>query len=148
MPANTNPIFTSTPVITWSDLGSTVFITTVNTGTGTTAYDGTTNVNLVFTGGANGSFLQKLILESGGGNAVSVLRVHINNGGSTATADNNTLIMQYNLPLTTASSTLATAHIEVPINIQIPNGYRVYVSLGAIANLASGWAVTAIGGNY
>jgi hypothetical protein len=147
--SNTNPIFVDTANISWVDLGSTIFVTVVNTGTGSTSFDGTTNSNLVFSSSSpNGSFLQKIVAQAGGTNAVSVARVFINNGGSIATADNNALYTQFSLPATTASNTVATAHIEIPINIKLPSGYKVYVSLGAAANLASGWAFIGIGGNY
>lgn len=145
MPANTSPIFTVSADVSW---GTTNPILTVNTGTGATAYDGTTNANLIFTGGTNGSFLQKIVCEAAGANAISVLRIHINNGSTNATAGNNSLYMQYSLPATTASNTTATAHLEVPLMLQIPPSYRVYVSLGAAANLASGWFITAVAGEY
>lgn len=146
MPANTSPIFTVSADVSW---GTTNPITVVNTGTGATAYDGTTNANLIFTAGVNGAFVQKLILEAGGANAVAVLRVHINNGSTNATASSNTLYMQYSLPvIAAASNTVATAHLEVPLMLQLPPSYRIYVSIGAGANLATGWFVTAIAGEY
>jgi hypothetical protein len=145
MPANTSPIFTVSSDLTW---GSTNPITTVNTGTGATAYDGTTNAVLLFTGGVNGSFLQKIVCEAGGANNVSVLRIHLNNGSTNATASNNSLYMQYSLPATTASNTTATAHLEIPLMLQIPPNYRIYVSLGAAANLASGWYFNIVAGEY
>lgn len=145
MAANTSPIFTVSADLSW---GTTNPILTVNTGTGTTAYDGTTNANLIYTAGANGSFVQKIICEAGGTNAISVLRIHLNNGSTNATAGNNTLVMQYSLPATTASNTTATAHLEIPMMLQIPPSYRLYASLGAAANLASGWFVTVVGGEY
>jgi hypothetical protein len=145
MPANTSPIFTVSADLSW---GSTNPITTVNTGTGATAYDGTTNAVLLFTGGTNGSFLQKIVCEAAGTNNVSVLRIHINNGSTNATASNNSLYMQYSLPATAAANTTATAHLEIPLMIQIPPGYRIYVSLGAAANLASGWYFSIVAGEY
>jgi hypothetical protein len=145
MPANTAPIFTVTPKIAW---GSTNPITTVNTGTTSTAYDGTTNATLIHTAGSNGAFIQKLILEAGGTNTISVARIHINNGSTNATASNNTLYMTYALPSTTASNNSATAHVEIPMMIQLPAGYKIYISFGAAANLASGWYVSCISGDY
>ena len=145
MAANTSPIFTVSADLSW---GSTNPITTVNTGTGASSYDGTTNAVLLFTGGVNGSFLQKIVCEAAGTNAISVLRIHINNGSTNATAANNSLYMQYSLPATTASTTTATAHLEIPLMIQIPPNYKIYVSLGAVSNLASGWYFNIVAGEY
>jgi hypothetical protein len=56
--------------------------------------------------------------------------------------------MQYSLPLTTAATTTATAHLEIPLMLQLQAGYRIYVTLGALANLASGWYITVVAGDY
>ena len=146
MPANTSPIFTVSADLSW---GSTNPITVTNTVTTAGAYDGTTNANLIFTAGANGAFVQKLICEAAGTNAVSVLRLHLNNGSTNSTASNNSLIMQMSMPATTAANTTATAHIEIPLMLQVPPSYRLYVSFGSASSpLASGWFVTVAGGEY
>jgi hypothetical protein len=151
MPANTTPIFTNVPDIGWpSATNGTVTVSAVNTVTTAVAYDGTTNAVLVFTAGSNGSFVQKLVLEAGGSTGfASVLRVHINNGTANTNASANTLYMQYSLPSVTAATTTATAHIEVPLMLQLPATYRIYVSLGSTSNLTpAGWFVTAVAGDY
>ena len=145
---NYNPIFTSGAEISWPSVSA---ITTVNTGaTNTAAYDGTANANLVFSAGPGGSFLQKLVFESGAGsNAASVARVFINNGLTPATPANNNLYHSISLPTTTAVPTTANPHIELPLNIQLPPGYRIYVAISAGASpLTGGWIITAIGGDY
>lgn len=146
MPANTSPIFTLTPKTAWPSTNPLGL--TVNTGTTTSSYDGTTNATAIFTAGSNGSYVQKLILESGGTNAISVARIFINNGSTNATAANNALFIQYSLPATTASNTGATAHIEIPLALQLPAGYKIFISFGAAANLAAGWYVSAVYGDY
>lgn len=148
MPANTSPIFTVTPRFSWptpNPLG-TLAVTATTSG----AYDGTnSNSTLVFSGAANGSFLQKLIFESGGSNnTAAVARVFINNGSSPTTASNNSLLMQFSLPTTTASNTQSVGHIELPLMIQIPYTYRIYVMISSSSNLSAGWYVTAVGGDY
>lgn len=151
MAQNTSPIFTQVPKISWTDLGSTTFVTSAVLGTGTAAYDGTSGTYLVFTADStDGSFIQKLVFEAGGTNAAGVARIFINNGSSNLTADNNCLYMQYTLPATTAAAASATAHVEVPLNIQLPPNYRIYVALGSGSNPigAGGWGITAIGGDY
>lgn len=149
MPANTTPIFTNLPDIQWLPLnnGATV-VSAALTGTGQTAYDGTTGSLLVFTAGANGSFVQKLVCEAGGTNAVSVLRIFVNNGTANTNASANSLYMQYSLPASTASNTVSTNHVEIPLALQLPATYRLYVNLGAAANLASGWYITTVAGDY
>jgi hypothetical protein len=152
MAQNTSPIFTLKPEIQWASNATNPFITSAVLGATTTAaYDGTSGAYLVFSGNAtNGSFLQKLILEPGPGNngTAAVLRVFINNGLTTATASNNALVMSYSLPTTTASATAQASHIEVPLNIQIPPGYRVYTVLSSSALLTGGWAIIGVGGDY
>lgn len=53
---------------------------------------------------------------------------------------------EISLPATTASTTAATIDVEYPMNIPLPPGWAVYVGLGS--NVAAGWVVTAIGGDY
>lgn len=145
MPANTNPIFTVTPKITWitgNPYTSVVQITTSG------AYDGTSG-QVVYTAGANGGFLNKIVCEAAGTNTTnSVLRLNINNGGPLLTGSNNVLFMQYSLPTTTASNTSSTSHIEIPIMTQMPSGYRAVVSVGSSANLGGGWHISAVAGDY
>jgi len=151
MPANTSPIFTNVPDITWpAAVNGTVTVSAVNTGTGTTSYDGTTNATLVYVAGSNGSFIQKLVCEAGGSTGTaSVLRIHINNGTSPTNASANALYMQYSLPLVNGTAAAATPHIEIPLMLQLPPTYRIYVSLGSTANLTpAGWFVTAVAGDY
>lgn len=145
MAANTAPIFTNIPSIEWATV-----ITTVNTATTAATYDGTTNANLVFAADAtDGSFIKSLIFEALGTNAASYAHIYINNGSTNGTASNNSPILCYALPATTASNTTVPTHVEVVLNIQLPPSYRIYVSLHAAASpLASGWCVTGIGGDY
>lgn len=149
MPANTNPIFTNVPDVAWPlPTNNSVVVSAANTTSLFNAYDGTSGAVLVYTAASNGSFVQKLVCEAGGTNAISVLRLHINNGTANTNASANTLYMQYSLPATTATTTAATAHIEIPLMLQLQAGYRLYVTIGAASNLASGWYVTCIAGDY
>lgn len=136
MVANTAPIFSKTPTASWVN-----GVTAANT-----AKDGTGTVDTVFTAGADGSFLQKLIVRPKGTNVASVMRVFLNNGSTNATPANNALIAEVGLPATTNSEVAALAGAEIPINLPIPPGYRVHVTLGTA--VAGGYAVTAIGGDY
>jgi hypothetical protein len=136
MVANTAPIFSDTPHAEWAN-----GITAANT-----AKDGTGTVDTVFTAAADGSFVQKLIVRPRGTNVASVLRVFLNNGSTNATAANNVLIEEIGLPATTNSEVAAIAGMQLPLNIPIPAGYKINVTLGTA--VAGGYAVTAVGGDY
>ena len=137
MPANSAPIFSRVAHVEWAN-----GITAANT-----AKDGTGTVDTVFTADAtNGSYLQKLVLRPRGSNVASVMRVLINNGSSNATAANNALIAEMSLSATTNSETAALAGNELTLNIPVPPGYRVMVTLGTA--VAGGYAITAMGGDY
>lgn len=137
MAANAIPIFSRVAHVEWAN-----GITAANT-----AKDGTGTVDTVFTADAtNGSYLQKLVLRPRGSNVASVMRVFINNGSSNATAANNALIAEMSLSATTNSETAALAGNELALNIPVPPGYRVMVTLGTA--VAGGYAITAMGGDY
>lgn len=147
MPANTNPIFTVTPKVAWATTNPLGTLAVTSTASG--SYDGTTSATLIFTAGSNGSFVQKIIFEAGGSNTTaSVARLFVNNGSANTTASNNVLFMQYSLPTSTASNTTATSHIEVPIMLQLPATYRLYVTINSSANLTSGWYISVVAGDY
>ncbi|MDB5167084.1 MAG: hypothetical protein JWN26_229 [Candidatus Saccharibacteria bacterium] len=102
-----------------------------------------TNNQLVFTAGTNGSRLIGIHFEAIGTNAASVARVYINNGSANTTAANNSLIGQLTLPATTTSAVAAVGSAD----FYFPNGaldldisYRIYVGLGT--TVAAGWVPT------
>lgn len=137
MPANTSPIFSRIARVEWAN-----GITAANT-----AKDGTGTVDTVFTADAtNGSYLQKLVVRPRGTNVASVLRVFMNNGSSNATAANNAMIVEIGLAATTNSEVAAIAGNELPLNMPVPPGYKVFVTLGTA--VAGGYAVCAMGGDY
>jgi hypothetical protein len=151
MPANTSPIFTNVPDLSWVGLtpGQPLTVSTVNTTNTSPSFEGTTNAFLVYTAGSNGSFIQKLVLEAAGNTGTAaVLRIHINNGTSNTSPSANSLYMQYTLPVVTQTTTTAGAHIEIPLMLQLQSGYRIYVSMGSSANLTAGWYITAVAGDY
>jgi hypothetical protein len=140
MPANTAPIFTLTPEIQWAISAITVANTTKDLTSGT--------IYSVFTGGTNGSYVQRIRFRTLGQNLAStVARVWINNGSTTNTAANNILWDEISLPNTSTAETTAQANYELPLNFALPPSYRIYVTLGTAPN-AAGWATTIIGGDY
>jgi len=136
MPANTSPIFPLTPVTTWGAL------TAANT-----AVNGTGTVATLFTAGTDGGRVDYIKARALGTNVTSVVRVFINNGSANSTSTNNSLIAEAVLPATTASnSTEIGADVVIPLNISIPNGFKINVCIGTA--VSAGWQFTAVGGNY
>lgn len=145
MAANTLPIFSAVGKISWAQI------------TGTDgSQDGTdADVVLVFTADStNGSFAHKIICQprSASGSVsfpAGAIRIYLNNGSTNATATNNSLIRELSIPAQTVNvaATTGSPAYEIPLNIQIPPSYRIYV--GYSASVANGvLQVTAIGGDY
>lgn len=64
---------------------------------------------------------------------------------------NQMFIGEISLPATTASTSAATPDIDYILNLALPPKHRILVGLSSATPgtpLASGWAVTGIGGNY
>lgn len=138
MPGNTTPIFSKVGDIQWIN-----GIATANTTTDLTS--GTTY--LAFTADAtNGGYVQKIRFRALGTNVATVARIWINNGSSTGTAANNTLFDEISLAATTLSQTSALAIYEIPLNIALPPGYTIYITLGTA--VAAGYNAQVIGGKY
>jgi hypothetical protein len=135
MPANTSPIFPVTPQIGWTTL------TTANTAT-----DGTGTVATIFTATTDGSRVDYLQCTSRGTNVATLLRVFLNNGSTNATATNNALFAELVLPATTASNTADSGAYQIPLNMSLPNGYKINVVVAT--TVAAGWNIIAVGGNY
>lgn len=136
MAANTSPIFPLTPQVGWTTL------TTANTAT-----DGTGTVSTIFTAGVDGGRVDYLRCVSLGTNVATVLRVFLNNGSTNATPANNSLFFELALPSTTAANDIETgSEYDVPLNLSLPNGYKVNVTNGT--TVSAGWKITAVGGNY
>lgn len=135
MPANTSPIFPLTPDIAWGTVA-----------TANTAKDGTGTVVTVFTAGANGSRVDYLKVRALGTNVATVLRVFVNNGGSNATAANNSLIVDQTIAATTNSETAQLVDNIVQLDLSLPAGYKINVTIGT--TVAAGLQVTAVGGDY
>ena len=139
MPANTSPIFTLTPEVMWAN----TITTANNTGDLTSG-----TVYLVFTAGANGSYVQKIrIRHTGANSAATVLRVWINNGSVTTTAANNSLFDEITIAANaTFVTNAASTNYELPLNFALPAAYTIYVTIGAAT--AGGLDATVIGGDY
>jgi hypothetical protein len=137
MAINTSPIFSKRGDIQWA-------VTPINAAN--TAKDGTGTVASIFTAGADGAFVQRLIARSLGTNVATVLRVFINGGGSNTVAANNALINEITLPATTLSEVAALPPYELPLNFALPAGYSLFCTIGT--TVAAGYKLTILGGSY
>lgn len=136
MPANTSPIFPLAPRVGWLPIALIAAVTT---------YDGV-GASTVFTAGANGSRVDYVKIRARGTNAATVLRLFINNGLTNATAANNVLFVERSIAATSASTSTETPDVYIPLDISLPAGYSIQVTLGIA--IAAGVAVTAVGGDY
>ena len=137
MAANTNPIYSLAGQIEW---GATALATA------NTAKDGTGTVLTVFTGNAEGSYLQRIRFRAAGTNIATVARIFINNGSSNATPANNILFAEITLAATTLSEVAALADYELPLGFVLPNGYKINCTVGT--TVAAGYFISVIGGHY
>ena len=135
MAANVNPIYPLTPKVAWGK------VLTANT-----AMDGTGTQVTVYTAGANGARVDKLRCKALGTNVQTVLRVFVNNGATNATPTNNTLIAKLTLPATAASNTDGTIDRVLLLDVALPATYVLNCAIGT--TMATGWSITAEGGDY
>ena len=138
MAANTAPIFPRTPQVEWSNA-----VLAANTTTDLTS--GT--IYQVFSADATeGSRVDYLQIMALGTNVATVLRIWINNGSTTATAANNVMYKNITLPATTVSQTAQLTEQQVGLDLSLPPGYKLSVTLGTA--VAAGYGITAVGGKY
>jgi hypothetical protein len=138
VPANTQPIFSIAGEAQWSSGAITAANTTTDLTSGT--------IYAIFTGGTNGSYIQRIRFRHLGTNIATVARVWINNGSTTGSAANNTLWDEITLAANTLSQTAAAINYELPFGFALPTGYIIYVTLGTA--VAAGFKATIIGGDY
>ena len=138
MPANTSPIFSIAGDAQWSSGAITAANTTTDLTSGT--------IYAIFTGGTNGSYIQRIRFRHLGTNIATVARVWINNGSTTGSAANNTLWDEITLAANTLSQVAAAINYELPFGFALPAGYVIYVTLGTA--VAAGFKATIIGGDY
>jgi hypothetical protein len=65
------------------------------------------------------------------------------------TSLNTHLFNEVQLPAVTVSQTAQAPHIELPINMALPPGYRLAVTFGTSTGASTtGWNITTVGGKY
>lgn len=137
MAQNINPIFPLVPKISWAASG-----TSANT-----AKDGTGTVATVITADAtNGTRVEFLRVRALGTNVATVLRVFINNGSTNGTAANNALFTEATIAATTLSEVAALVETTIPLDIALPPGYKINITIGTA--IAAGLMVAAVAGDY
>jgi len=139
MAANTSPIFTLTPKLTWF-AGAVLTANTAKDGASGTVYS-------VFTAPASdGAYVYKLRFRPIGTNVLTVARIFINNGSATTTAANNALFDEITLPATTISEVGAQPLYELAMNVALPANYVIFVTVAT--GVAAGFAVSCVAANY
>jgi hypothetical protein len=144
MVANTSPIFTLTPDLSANGTTGmgTALIAAANDVTGVSA-----NNQLVFTAGADGSYVRRLHFKALGTNVASVVRLFLNNGLDPTVAANNHFYDDMVLPATAVSAVAQIgAGLDYTMELAIPAGWRIYA--GVATTVAAGWVVTPIAGKY
>ncbi len=153
MSANENPIYSRVGDIQSNTLASGLLGPTANT-----AQDGTGTLYPIFTADAtNGGYITKLMFQSITTVAATVVRVFISNATPTVTsgalvsndATNTWLVNEIGLQAVTVSQTAQSPHLELPLTMALPAGYRISVSFGTSTGASTtGWSIVAVGGKY
>jgi hypothetical protein len=154
MAGNNDPIYSKV-----GDIQSTTLAAATLLGpTANTAQDGTGTIYPIFTADAtNGGYIQRLSCESISSPVLTVMRVYVSNTVPTVTSGalvsntslNTWKIAEVTLNAVTVSQLTAAVHIDVPLSMALPPGYRISVSFGTSTGAGTtGWAVVAIGGKY
>lgn len=145
----TTPQFTGSPKVSFASI--------IGADATTDATDA--DVQLLFTAGSSGGFVSKLILQPRGTSTTpatfpaGVFRLYINNGSTVATATNNSLIKEVLLPVITSgldadTTTLVNPPLEILLNFQLPNGYRLYGGYTGALSAAVILQATVLGGDF
>lgn len=139
---NTEPLFSRVADIQWVE--SIVTAHNVVDLTSGTSY-------LVFTADAtNGGYVREVRIKANPANntAATVARLWLNNGSTVGTASNSAFITEVGIPATTASATAPLPDIVIPLNLALPPGYKIYLTVGTAPGGSGEFTATAIGGKY
>lgn len=152
MAANTNPIYSLTPNI--GEVKITQSSALVRSDGSAVNAIGTDQF-LVFTAGANGSFVQRVrfipVATAAAVNSVATtLRVFLSSVNTgIPTAANTNLLAEISVPIiSTSNSTNAVTYYEIPLNIAIPSGNYILVSQHIAQTANQSWQAMVFGGDY
>lgn len=156
MPANIDPVYSRIGAVANSTIAAptaampTIFAATANT---TLDLNSTTGSQIIFTADAtNGSFLRSIIIKQGGATTSTagiacVARIFWNNGGTAGTSGNQVLYKEFTLPAVTPSTVLTSPDYEIPCNIIMPPGHRMYGVISVAQTAGTGFFIYGIGGH-
>jgi len=150
MPANTSPVYPLTPnTPVGKVIGAAANVK--SDGAGTIG----TDIMIVFTAGANGSFLESVRFSPFASAAATAttpttLRLFLSSATSGAvTSANTSLLQEITAGAQTADhSTTATFFFEIPLNKKIQANYTILASAHVINAASTGWMCTAWGGDF
>lgn len=151
MPANTVPIYPVTPK------ADGVVITSSTTANVRTDGNGTigTDIVLVSSAGSNGTFYRFVRVKpwataSATSTSATVIRVFKSTQSSGATSNANThLLGEIQIPAVSAANTTgALPDFDIPLNIALPTGQHLLACTAIVAAANTGFAITAVGGDY
>lgn len=154
MPANIDPVYSRIGAAGNSTIAApTAAFATLFGGTANTTLDlsTTTGSQVIFTADTtNGSFLRSISIKVGGPSAAAttaaVMRFFWNNGGTVGTAGNQVLWKEFTLPSVTPSTTATTPDYEIPCNVLLPPGHKIYATI-TVTQTTVGYLVFGIGGH-
>lgn len=152
MAANIDPIWTKTPKLATGNWTSSNTALTKNDGSATGVG---TDIELVFTAGAEGSFVEKLralpvASTAATATTATMLRVYVStvNSGAT-TRDDTHLIAEIPCPAQTAGhATAGTYFQEIPIGMALESGQYLLVSMHHAAAANTSWQFLVVAGDY
>jgi hypothetical protein len=152
MPANTAPIFTVTPNVSWVKIPTTYACVKSD---GVSAGSGIDIMMLAFTAGANGSYVDFVRFYPSASASVNtvacVLRAFLSTvaaPGATTQADTQ-LIGEFQVTIQAAGSTTNQAgFFDIPCKFQIPTGTYIHVTQSVAQTTNANWTATVFGGDY
>lgn len=151
MSGNTQPQFTKSGLLATKALASSITANTKSDGAGTLG----TDIFLLVTAPTDDCFIEFIRLmpyatAAATNTTATVARFYVSTvGSSTTTSADTHLIAEVSLGVQAAdSSTAAVSPIDVPLNIRVPSGSFIHVSMHAAPAANTGWQVAAFGGNY
>jgi len=151
MPANTSPTYTLTANLGRGVITASTTANVKSDGTGTIA----TDLVKVFTAGANGSFIERIVFMPQASTAATAttpttLRAFVSSitSGATTNADTNNIGEVSAAAQTADHSTNAIFPLVIPVNERIPASYTILVSTHVVAAANTNWGVVVWAGDY
>lgn len=141
---NSEPIFSRVADIQWKG-----DILTANNNQDLTT-GGSTSYEIFVADATNGGFVRNARVKANPANntAATVVRFWVNNGSTTGTAANSALIGELGLPSTTTSASAPQADFDYGLNMALPPGYKIIVTIGTAAGGSGEFTCTIFGGKY